>query len=199
MVNYYKAAGFSGAIITDHFFNGNSGCPHNLSWESKVKFFVKPYYEAKLAGDKCDFDVFFGMEYSLNGMDFLLYGLTPEFLAANPDFDKLTLPELSAAVRGEGAYIAHAHPFRKAWWINEPGPSDVEFIDGFEVYNASMPDNTNKKAMDYAKTHNLAMQAGSDAHNAFTSKPSGIAMKKPAENIFDIINAIKSGQVELIT
>ncbi|MCL1845862.1 MAG: PHP domain-containing protein [Defluviitaleaceae bacterium] len=198
MVRHYNSVGFTGAIITDHFFNGNSGIPLYLSWKNKVKLYAEPYYKAKREGEKCNFDVFFGMEYSFHGTDFLLYGLSPEFLAENPGFDELTLPELSAAVRGAGGYIAQAHPFRSAWWITDPNPAAPELLDGIEVHNASMSEKTNKKALDYAKKHDLALQAGSDAHDAKTRRPSGVSLKKRAENIFDIINAIKSGQIELV-
>ncbi|MCL1878675.1 MAG: PHP domain-containing protein [Defluviitaleaceae bacterium] len=200
MVQNYSSLGYTGAIITDHFFNGNCGIPSDLKWDDMVKLYAEPYYRAKLEGQKYNFDVFFGMEYGFRGTDFLLYGLTPEFLMENPGFDKLPLSRLSAMVRAEGGYIAQAHPFRVAWWIEEanPKPADHTLLDGIEVHNASMPDNINKKAMDYAKKHGLAIQAGSDAHNTFIQRPSGIVLNNRAESIFDIINAIKSGQVELV-
>ncbi|MCL2223450.1 MAG: PHP domain-containing protein [Defluviitaleaceae bacterium] len=199
MVRHYKSKDYSGVIVTDHFFNGNSGCPQDAPWADKVRFYMEAYERAKAEGEKCDLDVFFGLESSYNGSDFLVYGLDEEFLLENKDFDKLSLNEFSAAVRGAGAYLAQAHPFRSAFWIANPEPAHPSLIDGIEVHNASMDAKTNRLALEFAEKHNLPKQAGSDAHDAYAKKPSGIALQKRAVDIFDIISAIKSGSVVLIT
>lgn len=197
-VRYYKSRDYAGIIVTDHFLNGNTGCPRNLPWEKQIKFFAQGYERAKNEGEKCGLDVFFGLEYSLNGSDLLIYGLTVEYLIKYKKFDSLDLKTLSAAVRAEGGYLAQAHPYRTAFWIPDPYPVSPDFIDGIEVYNASMPDSVNKQAMNFAKKHNLAKQSGSDAHQTHLRRPSGIILKRPAESIFDIITEIKQNQIELI-
>jgi predicted metal-dependent phosphoesterase TrpH len=197
MARHYKSKGYTGIIVTDHFLNGNTGCPHSLSWREKISFFYGGYERAKKEGDKCGLDVFFGLEYSFEGTDFLVYGLSPEYLSARRGFDKLKMTDFSAAVRAAGAYLAQAHPFRTAYWISNPHPVDPSLIDGIEVHNSTMPDSVNKRALKYAEKHNLAMQSGSDAHDCMR-KPSGIILKKRANDIFDIITAIKSGRVEQI-
>lgn len=198
MVRHYKSKGFAGIIITDHFFNGNCACPFYLSWEKKIEFFTIGYLRAKKEGDKCGFDVFFGLEYSFEGTDFLVYGLTSQFLTAHPGFDMLGMKEFSETVRGAGGYLAQAHPFRTACWISNPYPTDPALIDGVEVYNASMSNKVNKKAEKFAEKYNLPKQSGSDSHNTNLRKPSGIALEQRAESIFDIISGIKSGQSTLI-
>ncbi|MCL2198374.1 MAG: PHP domain-containing protein [Defluviitaleaceae bacterium] len=198
MVRFYKNMDYTGAIVTDHFFNGNSGCPKNISWVEKVKFFAEGYFRAKKEGDMCDLDVFFGLEYSFSGTDFLVYGVTPDWLLEHPGFDKLSLGEFSATVRAAGAYLAQAHPFRDAFWIANPSPADPSLIDGIEVYNASMPDRANKKALAYAEKYGLAKQAGSDAHDNYLRRPSGILLNYRAKDIFDIIAALTTGQVNLL-
>lgn len=198
MVRFYKKTGYTGAIITDHFFNGNTSCPKNLPWSEKVRFFADAYYRAKNEGDILGFDVFFGLEYSYSGTDFLIYGLSPEWILEHPGFDKLSIEELSAAVRGAGAYIAQAHPFREAFWIADPSPIDPALLDGIEVYNASMPSKANKRALAFAEQHGLAKQAGSDAHDDYLRRPSGILLNRRAKDIHDIIAALTSGQVNLL-
>ncbi|MCL2388636.1 MAG: PHP domain-containing protein [Defluviitaleaceae bacterium] len=198
-VRYYKEKDFAGIIMTDHFFNGNSGCPRKLPWETKVRFFADGYERAKAEGEKCDLDVFFGLEYTINGSDFLVYGLSVQYLLDNPDFDQLSAEQLSKVVRKEGGYIAQAHPFRKAFWIPSPQPISHNLLDGIEVNNASMPYEVNRKAYQFADKHKLPKQAGSDSHDTYLKKPNGIALKNRARDIFDIINAIKSGQVTLVT
>lgn len=42
----YKERGYTGIIITDHFFNGNTTVPQKASWEERVTLFCKGYEEA---------------------------------------------------------------------------------------------------------------------------------------------------------
>ena len=197
-VSHYKSRGYVGIIVTDHFVNGNCGCPPKLTWEQKMRFFADGYEKAKAEGKKQGLDVFFGLEYTLDGSDFLIYGLTVEYLISQPGFACLEIAELSSNVRNAGGYIAQAHPYRDAYWVSNPEPVNPKFLDGLEVYNASMPKKLNNRALQFAKTHNLAQQAGTDSHIINTFPPKGISLKKRAESIHDIINALKSGQAELV-
>ena len=197
-VRAYERGGYAGIIVTDHFINGNCGCPRGLPWVEKMKFFISGYERAKKEGDRCGLDVFFGLEFSVNGADLLTYGLDPQFLFDHPDIDRLPVEEYVALVRGAGGYIAQAHPFRVGPWIDSPFPISPTLLDGMEVFNASMPPYINKKAFDFAKEHKLPIQAGSDSHFAREASASGVALVRRAKSIFDIINAIKGRRVELI-
>ncbi len=72
MADKYKAEGYTGIIVTDHFFNGNSSVPRNLPWEERVDLYCKGYENAKKRGDEIGLDVFFGFEYGDGGSDFLV-------------------------------------------------------------------------------------------------------------------------------
>lgn len=194
----YKARGYTGIIVTDHFFNGNSGCPPGLPWEDKIAFFSSGYSEAKREGELCGLDVFFGLEYSVRGTEFLTYGLSPELLREHPGLDGLTVEEYSAFVRGHGGFLAQAHPYRTARWIQNPFPVAPSLIDAVEVYNAGMSDRCNEKALQFARIHHLPMQAGSDSHYEDAPLTSGIALAKKADSITDVIEAIKARRAELI-
>jgi hypothetical protein len=197
-VRAYKARGYTGVIITDHFFNGNTGCPAGLSWVEKMAFFFSGYNLAKEEGDLCGLDVFFGLEYNVHGAEFLTYGLSPELVLNNPDMDRFTVAQYSDFVRENGGYLAQAHPYRTAWWIENSGPAAPHLIDGFEVFNASMPKELNNRAQKFARLHNLPMQAGTDSHFADIPFSSGISLKNKAESIFDIIEALKNKDIEMI-
>jgi len=58
-IQKYIDAGFSGIIITDHFFRGNCGISKKLPWEQRVHLFCQGYEDAKEAGYKLNFPVFF--------------------------------------------------------------------------------------------------------------------------------------------
>ena len=196
----YKAMGYTGIIITDHFFTGNIRYTSASNWGKKIEFFASGYNEARKIGEKIGLDVFFGWEYTIYGSDFLTYGLDAEFLLANPKLaGTVRVEEYSRLVRKHGGYLAQAHPFREAFWIQYQKAVNHTFIDGIEVFNSNMTDACNGKAFKFAKKHTLPMQAGSDSHEAgLYGGLSGIKLNKKAKNIHDIISAIKSGDAELI-
>jgi predicted metal-dependent phosphoesterase TrpH len=197
-VRAYKARGYAGIIVTDHFLNGNSACPRNLDWDKKMEFVLSGYVKAKAEGDKCGLDVFLGWEWCLAGTEFLTYGLSADFLLAHHNLDTLTIEQYCTLVRKHGGYNAQAHPFRRGSWIDNPFPVEPGLMDGVEAYNASMPDEVNRKARDFARRHNLPIQAGSDSHEEDIYFASGVGLARKAKSIFDIIEAIKTGTAELI-
>ena len=51
-IDYMIKQGYSGIIVTDHFFNGNSAVPKNLPWNEKVAMYVSGYKAAKKMADE---------------------------------------------------------------------------------------------------------------------------------------------------
>jgi hypothetical protein len=197
-VHAYINRGYTGIIITDHFFNGNSTCPLRLPWSEKIRHFISGYEAAKREGDLYGLDVFFGWEFTYRGSDFLTYGLDTEFLLSNPDIDKLNAEDYSALVRKNGGFLAQAHPYRNEWYIEYRLPVAPHLLDCVEVYNASMSKDTNAKALAFAKSHDLYMQAGSDSHYENLPFASGVELSYRAKSIFDIIEGIKTKKAALI-
>jgi len=194
----YKDRGYAGIIITDHFVNGYTTCPKDLSWEKRMRFFVSGYEEAKKMGEKIDLDVFLGWEFTIKGSDFLTYGLDLGFLLDNPNVDKYSIEDYSELVRENGGFLAQAHPFRDEYYIENPYPAKPHLIDAVEVFNVMDRETSNEKALIFAEDNNLPMQAGTDDHGRGNNSYSGIVLNKRAESIYDIINAIKAKDVGLI-
>ena len=46
-VRKYKELGYTGIVVTDHFFNGYTCIPADLPWEERVDLFCKGYENAK--------------------------------------------------------------------------------------------------------------------------------------------------------
>ena len=74
-------------------------------------------------------------------------------------------------LRDQGAFISISHPFDKmrngSWNLNDILPI-LPLVDAIEGFNARiMEQDANKKALLFAKEHDLAITAGSDAHAAF--------------------------------
>jgi histidinol phosphatase-like PHP family hydrolase len=191
-VHTYKDRGYAGIILTDHFVNGFTICPHHLPWREKMIFTISGYEQAKREGEKCGLDVFLGWEYTIRGSDFLTYGLDIDFLLAHPDLDKLSIEKYSALVRSNGGFLAQAHPYKDEPYVEYKYPADPRFLDAVEVYNSSIHSRANKKALAFAQKHNLPMQAGTDSHGRFDRFFSGVELDKKAGSIFDIISAISN-------
>ncbi|MBP1755274.1 MAG: hypothetical protein H6Q59_1672 [Firmicutes bacterium] len=196
-IRFYKEAGYSGIVVTDHFFNGNSCIPAGLPWEERVNQFCRGYEEAKEEGEKLGLSVFFGWEANYRATEFLIYGLDKEWLMNHPNSDKWSVEEQYKKVHESGGYVVHAHPFRKAAYIEEIRlfPSAVDAVEGINVGNHS--NEANRQAIAYAKKHKLPYTAGSDAHGNERYR-SGIAFKRKPEDSKDFIELIRTGKYEII-
>jgi len=173
MVRAHKAAGYSGIYITNHAWGGNTCIDRHLPYREWVKQFAKGYYDALEEGDKVELDVFFGWEAGFNGTEFLIYGLSPEWMMNHPDLWDASIEKQHDLVREGGGMVMHAHPFREEWYIDEIRLFP-EYVDGVEIANAthssplSKAHNNpefDKRAAEYARRYNFPTVGGSDVHS----------------------------------
>lgn len=198
LVRFYKQLGYSGIFITDHFLNGNTTVPRDLPWKERVERYCEGFEKAYAEGKKIGLDVFFGWEYSYLGSDFLTYGLDKAWLLNHPDLLELSVREYCDFARSEGGFIVHAHPFREDYYIDMIRllPRNV---DAVEVINACRKDFENNRADEYADHYSLLKTAGSDNHWGHMKRYSGIQLSRPLQDVDDMIQAIKNGEVEIFT
>ena len=160
----YKAEGYDGIFITDHFFNSNTTVPRELSWDEKVMLYCKGYENAKAEGNRIGLKVFFGIEYTYQGADILVYGLDKQWLLAHRDCDR-DFYQFYYDAKAEGALLIHAHPFREADYLREIKLLP-KWVDGVEVYNSGNGKEVfNERAEWYAKQFGFRTTAGSDNHH----------------------------------
>lgn len=156
MVHAYKELGYTGVFVTDHFFNGNCAVSGELPWAEKVERFCRGYENARAEGERIGLDVFFGFEYGIQQIDFLVYNLDKEWLLAHPDIDKWDPKRAFAAIHEGGGFIIHAHPFRERDYIDHIRlyPRDV---DGVEIFNGAQRKEPwmNERAKIYAMMYDL--------------------------------------------
>ena len=190
-LDYYKALGYTGVCITEHFVNSNTTIPFNLDWEEKINLYCKAYEIGKEYGKKIGLDVFFGFEASFNHYsDILVYGIDKEWLLKHPHCDELKLTSFCDLMRKDGGFTVHAHPFREAVYIQYISLAPRK-VDAVEVYNAQRSDFENMLAEQYADNYGLLKSCGSDNHNRAESL-TALCIKDKAESIDDIISAIKN-------
>ena len=60
MAKACKAAGYTGIIVTDHNWGGNTAVNRMLPWRTWVNEFAKGYEDAARMGKRIGLDVFFG-------------------------------------------------------------------------------------------------------------------------------------------
>lgn len=188
LVRCYAQAGYAAVHITDHFtssfFDGQ-----------EFTDYLYGYHAAKKEGDKIGVKVYLGAELRYDGCanDYLLFGVTEEFLAGAKELLHHTYPEIFAYCRKNGVLIYQAHPFRDGMTETPP-----ELLDGVEGYNMHPHHRSrNEKAIAYAKEHGLNYLSGSDAHSKEMVGRGGIISDILPNDSKELRDLILSGKYEL--
>ena len=196
MVRLYAEAGYSGFVMTDHY-NRYSMQVHGCQTpEEEVETFLRGYRAAKAKGDEIGFDVLLGMELQPDGAynEYLLYGLTEEFLYAHPHIYEEDLLTLRRLATENDILIFQAHPYRPGLTRAMPG-----FLDGVEVFNGNPRHNSqNQLALMYATQHKLLQCGGSDAHQTEDIGRGGLLTKERITDLATLKRILREGSAELI-
>lgn len=197
MVRLYAQKGYSTVFVTDHFFNGNTAVADGIPWKQRIQRYLLGWRNAAAECKRHGMTALFGVEYTYRGMDFLTYGLPPEWFAEHPEILRMEITQYLTFARESGGFVVQAHPFREAPYIRKIVPYP-EYVDAFEVYNAKNPEqHMNDAAYGMAKKYGLPMTAGSDAHCEEDIK-SGIYTENKICSAADYIKALQSGKASLI-
>lgn len=191
--------GYDGCVITNHFFNGNTGID-DIPWPDFVKEYELDYLRCKKAAEAYGKDVFFGIEEEIyGGLEVLFYGIEPEMLYAHPELKHASCEEWYNAVHACGGVCIQAHPFRQRRSIPNPQILPLEFIDGIEVYNAGNAEEDNEKAAAAAKElPGLILINGADAHSPASLCSAGIETAERITSGKQLVEILKSGNYKLI-
>ena len=162
---YYYEHGFSGVFITDHFFGGNCAIDRHLPWKESIDLFIRGFEDAWNEGQKLGLKVFFGWEQGYCGDEYLIYGLSPEWMYAHPEIRTASRREQWELVHAGGGCVVQAHPFRDRAYINHVRLG-LQYCDGIEAINGGNDPINDAYALRYAKDYHLPMIAGSDNHHS---------------------------------
>ena len=189
-IPYMMEKGYSGIIVTDHFFNGNTCVPADISWKERVEIYCSGYERAFKAAEGLDFNVMFGVEFNFNKDEYLLYGIDKKWLLENECMMEMTRHELHDAVNKAGGVMIQAHPYRERDYL-----SDIKLaptaVDGIEVYNAANSANMNALAFEYCTKLDLPMTSGSDIHFYRDDNLGGMLFKEKINSVADYVEAVK--------
>ena len=197
-VRAYKELGYAGLFITNHFIGGNIAKEvRGQSYVEQLEFYYGAYVEGKRIGDEIGIDVFFAIETSYKGTDFLVYGLDIDWYRAHPEIMEMTKKEQLAFMKAEGALLIQAHPFREASYIDHIRlyPRDVE---GVEIINSSRAPEENEMARMYAEHYGLIPFAGSDNHKGPDHKVfAGMESDTPIKDVADFVRQVRDGEMQV--
>lgn len=190
-VDFYKSMGYTGIMITDHFFGGNTQIDRALPWKDWVDGFWSGYEDALDRGIAVGLDVFFGFEQHFRDDEYLVYGVDKAWMKANPDLPRWNRRQLYDHVHEAGGCLVQAHPFRFRAY-NQHIRLGPRFADALETANAANRPEDDARAFRLAKAMNMPMTAGSDNHfsPAAPEKLYGIELKQKLTCIGDYVRLI---------
>ncbi len=195
-VDFYINRGYSGMVITDHFYHGNTCVNRRLPWEEFIDKFCDGYYRAKHEGDKKSFTVLFGFEQKFtDGTDeYLVIGISPEWLRSHPEIRDMARVPFFNLIHESGGYIIQAHPYRERYYI-----SDIRLarglVDAVEVLNVGHEDVYSRRAYEYAKNLGMPMVGGSDIHSITGSvRTSGVGLQRKVNTVEELVAELREGR-----
>lgn len=193
-LEFYKKMGYDGVFITNHFIDGNISCDYNLPYEEKINFYCSDYEQALDLSAQIGIKVFFGVELSYGGTDFLVYGLDKKWFLDHPEIKDMKKSEELKFFIENGALVIQAHPFREAGYIDHIRLFP-RCIHGVEVDNACRNDFENSLALQYADNYNLLHFAGSDNHVAhLRNRLSGMESDTPLNSEAEFVKRVFAGE-----
>ena len=198
-LTFYKSLGYDGVFITNHFLDGNINIGRDKSYEERLNFYCSDYEKGLEIGKKIGIKVFFGVELSYKGTDFLVYGLDKEWFLAHPEIMEMTKRKELQFMMESGALVIQAHPYREAFYIDHIRlfPRSVH---GIEIINANRPDKENEIAKLYADHYHLLHFAGSDNHvGEKLPKLAGVCCKEPISSEQEFVDQVMQGQTEIFS
>lgn len=199
MVKAYHDLGYSGIVITDHYFNlffewfGEelTEAPHR----EIISRWMRGYESARNEGEKLGFTVLSGAEVRFDGQinDYLIYGLEPTDFYELPLLNRLRGVEELKQVLPRHALIVQAHPFRDGMTVCDPIP-----FFGIEGYNGGTEAFRNQMAKTFAAHYGKLLTSGSDVHHLQGAGKGGIITDTPIQTAADLIRTLTSGAYGLI-
>ena len=189
----YIDAGYDGIIITDHFFRGNCAVDRSLPWRDRVRLFVSGFEDAWNEGEKRRFPVFFAWEENFEGDEYLIYGPGPDFLLEHPEMEHWSRKEQFEAVNAFGGAVIQAHPFRARGYISRIHLNPC-LVHGIECANMGNEPMWDTLALQYGRTKEFVMTAGSDNHHAAKMTKenlAGVLLDAPLRSVMDYARILR--------
>lgn len=196
VVKMHKEAGYTGIVITDHYFDGFFTRRGDMPWRQKVDDYLRGGRLAAEAGARHNLQVFQGLELRFSGSmnDYLVYGLNDAFLYENPALYALGLAGFRERIVGLDVLVFQAHPFRPG--MDRPRP---ELLDGLEVFNGNNCHHSNDHLAEaMAQEFGMLRVSGSDFHERADLATGGIYLPSRPANLAELMQLLREGKQSII-
>lgn len=191
-VRLYKEAGYHGIVITDHYYKDYFEAVNATSWDDKIESFLQGYKNAVDEGSKEGLTILLGIELRFieNPSDYLVYGITEEFLKEYPKLYDLGVCKFRQLIEKEDILLFQAHPYRNGMVVAPPG-----CLHGVEVFNGNARhESRNEKAYRLAKEQGLMMSSGSDFHQIEDLNRGGMIIKNEIKTSSELVKAFRNNE-----
>ena len=183
------ALGYDGAVLTNHCQEWYYPKEEHKNFVERV---IEDYNRGKAYAEQKGFRFYLGLEVSLNKphyADWLLYGVTEDFLRASPCLYALTQKELFDLCEKWNVILVQAHPYRQS-------PCEPKYMHGVEI-NCSDGDLDKIPLVEaFAKEQDLLVTCGTDYHFKERVYFGGIYIPESCQTSQDIVAYIrKAGKV----
>lgn len=199
LVELYLSHGYTTLVLTEHLsrqtFQKGSRYKGSDAWQEKIDYFMNGY-RCLCEAAAGRLHVLLGCEICLDSSrsDYVIQGVTEEFLRANPDLLQIDIKALHERVASAGFFLYQAHPFRNYMSITPPTR-----LDGIEVYNAhSHHDSRNDFATLWAERFSLRQLSGSDVHDPDHIPGGGILTDAPIPDKETLLRVLREERYTLI-
>ena len=198
IVEKYVAAGYTTIVSTEHINPWTFSRELEAStWRARLDHFMDAYRDFCRAAEG-KLNILLGAEIRFmrgNDSDYLVYGLTEEFLLdlGDPRYIN-SIHTLSRIVHERGLMIYQAHPFRPGMTVTDP-----HILDGIEVANCSpWHESHNDVAAMWAQVNGLHGISGTDFHDADHTPIGGIITEEPIGSSEKLLEVLRSDSYMLI-
>ena len=195
IVRKYTEAGYTTLVLSNHFNYGTMKYNKAESWEDFIDKYVGAYENLKKEAEG-KLNILLGAElrFKENVNDYLLFGITKEFLLSIPNVFDLKPESFCKIARENGVLFVQAHPFRNSMTVIRP-----DFLDGVEIFNGHFGhDSRNDIAELWASKFSLIKTSGTDFHYNDSPANGGILTEEEITSMDQLVSILKSGKYELI-
>lgn len=183
--------GYDGAILTNHCQAWYYPKSEHKSYVERV---IEKFRRGKMHAEKKGFRLYLGLEVTLmdpHYADWLLYGVTEEFLRASPCLYTLTQKEMYELCEKWGIVLVQAHPYRQT-------PCDPKYMHGVEMNCSSIDLDKGALVEDFAKEHDLLITCGTDDHHITNEYVGGIFLPAFCHTAKDVAKYFRTqGEVKI--
>ena len=187
IIDRKMAGGYGGVVLMNHCQPWYYEPENYKSW---IEEFISEYDKAYEYAKQKNFKLMLGVEASVSDpkwSDFLIIGVTKEFLRSSPDLCRISQKELFEYCQKFGALMVQAHSFRA-----RHEPMDSKYMHGMEINTQPTDLHTKNLVVKHAKENQLFITVGTDYHTDIADNRSGIIVPDNIETSVELANYLKS-------